>query len=86
LAAGFLDNFSEQIVGVAGEAGASRNQCNDRFGEVRIETGEGVAEIPAPVAHGESQGWWLGQITMLSAAQKTQVMRMLAEIIAPVPG
>lgn len=81
---GFLDDAAEQTIGVAAEMSAGGDHRSDRFGEIRIETGEGVAEIPAPVAHGESQRWWLGQITMLSPAQKTQVMRMLAEIIAPV--
>ena len=48
MAAGFLDDFSEHVVGVSGEVSAGGDHRNDRFGEVCIKAGEGVAESSVP--------------------------------------
>lgn len=50
LAAGGVDDGTEQVVGVPCEVSTGGDHRNDRFGEARIKAGEGVAEIPVPAA------------------------------------
>jgi hypothetical protein len=46
LAAGFLDDFSEQVGGVAGEVSAGGDHRNDGIGEVRIKGSEASQSPP----------------------------------------